>query len=235
MTNENQMRVGIMQPYFIPYIGYWQLIKAVDKYVIYDDVNYIKRGWINRNSILLNNQRFLINLLLSGASQNKLINEIAIQENQAKLIRTIECAYGKSPMFDMVFPIFTEIMGFKDTNLAKFLGNSIIRLCKYMDIDTEIIYSSDIQKNNSLKAQEKILHICRLLNAGSYINAIGGQELYSKEDFEKAGIRLNFIKSELTPYKQFKSDFVAGLSIIDILMFNSLEEINKMLDKYSLI
>ena len=79
------------------------------------------------------------------------------------------------------------------------------------------------------------MHICRLLNAGSYINAIGGQELYSKEDFEKAGIRLNFIKSELTPYKQFKSDFIADLSIIDILMFNSLEEINKMLDKYSLI
>lgn len=220
----------------MPYIGYWQLIKAVDKFVIYDDVNYIKGGWINRNNILLNNQRFLINLLLSGASPNKLINEIAIQPNQAKLTKTIECAYGKAPMFDTVFPIFTEIMNFKDTNLAKFLGNSIIRLCEYMDIHTGIVYSSDIQKNNSLKAQEKVLHICGLLNAENYINAIGGQELYNKEDFEKAGVTLNFIKSELTPYKQFRdNDFVTGLSIVDVLMFNSPDEINRMLDKYTLL
>lgn len=105
-----------------------------------------------------------------------------------------------------------------------------------MDIHTGIVYSSDIQKNNSLKAQEKVLHICGLLNAENYINAIGGQELYNKEDFEKAGVTLNFIKSELTPYKQFRdNDFVTGLSIVDVLMFNSPDEINRMLDKYTLL
>lgn len=229
------MKLGIMQPYFIPYIGYWQLIKAVDKFVIYDDVNFIKGGWINRNNILLNNQRFLINLLLSGASSNKLINEIEVQENQTKLIKTIESTYKKAPMFDESFPLFLQIMNFKSINLANFLGNSLMEIARYMDIKTKFIYSSDIEKDNSRKGQDKILHICKLLGAKQYINVIGGQELYKKEDFATVGIKLNFIKSELTPYKQFNNDFIGGLSILDLMMFNAIEEINEMLDKYELI
>lgn len=224
-----------MQPYFMPYLGYWQLIKAVDKFVIYDDVNFIKGGWINRNNILLNNQRFLINLLLSGASSNKLINEIKVQGNQTKLIKTIESAYKKAPMFDTVFPLFLQIMSFCNNNLAKFIGNSLIEVTNYLMIETEFIYSSDIEKDNSLRAQDKILHICNLLGAKQYINAIGGQELYDKESFDSQGLKLNFIKSELPPYKQFNNEFIPGLSIIDVMMFNSVEEINGMLDKYELI
>lgn len=229
------MKLGIMQPYFMPYLGYWQLIKAVDKFVIYDDVNFIKGGWINRNNILLNNQRFLINLLLSGASSNKLINEIKVQENQTKLIKTIESAYKKAPMFDTVFPLFLQIMSFCNNNLAKFIGNSLIEVTNYLMIETEFIYSSDIEKDNSLRAQDKILHICTLLGAKQYINAIGGQELYDKESFDSQGLKLNFIKSELPPYKQFNNEFIPGLSIIDVMMFNSVEEINGMLDKYELV
>ncbi|HHU17898.1 MAG TPA: WbqC family protein [Clostridiales bacterium] len=229
------MKLGIMQPYFMPYLGYWQLIKAVDKFVIYDDVNFIKGGWINRNNILLNNQRFLINLLLSGASSNKLINEIKVQGNQTKLIKTIESAYKKAPMFDTVFPLFLQIMSFCNNNLAKFIGNSLIEVTNYLMIETEFIYSSDIEKDNSLRAQDKILHICNLLGAKQYINAIGGQELYDKESFDSQGLKLNFIKSELPPYKQFNNEFIPGLSIIDVMMFNSVEEINGMLDKYELI
>ena len=229
------MKLGIMQPYFMPYLGYWQLIKAVDKFVIYDDVNFIKGGWINRNNILLNNQRFLINLLLSGASSNKLINEIGVQENQIKLIKTIESAYKKAPMFDSVFPVFLQIISFEDKNLAKLLGNSLIEVAKYLEIETEFVYSSDVEKNNSLRAQDKILHICTLLGAKQYINAIGGQELYDKESFDSQGLKLNFIKSELPPYKQFNNEFIPGLSIIDVLMFNSVEDVNLMLDKYTLV
>ena len=229
------MKVGIMQPYFLPYIGYFQLINAVDKYVIYDDVQYIKGGWINRNYILLNYERFLINLLLSGASSNKTINNIEVQSNQSKLIKTIENAYKKAPMFEKVFPLFLMLMEYKEKNLGLFIGNSILELCRYLSIETELVYSSDIEKDNTLKAQDKVLHICKLLGANNYLNAIGGQILYNKEDFKKQGIVLQFLDTTIKPYQQLNNEFVPYLSIIDVLMFNSVEEINEMLSDYSLV
>ena len=229
------MKLGIMQPYFFPYIGYFQLINAVDKYVIYDDVQFIKGGWINRNYILLNGDKHLINLYLSGASSNKTIKEIQVQLNQSKLIKTIESSYKKAPMFNQVFPLFVKIMEFENLKLGSFLGNSIAEICKYLDIQTELIFSSEIQKENTLKGQDKVLHICELLNAEVYINAIGGKTLYKKSEFEKNNIKLNFLESSIKPYSQFNHEFIPGLSIIDVMMFNSVEEINLMLDNYSLI
>lgn len=228
------MKLGIMQPYFMPYIGYWQLINAVDKYVIYDDVQFIKGGWINRNNILINGQKQLFNLLLLGASPNKLINEIAVQDNQTKLIKTIELNYRKAAMFEQVFPLFLEIIDFKDKNLARYIGNSIVEIAKYLSIKTEFIYSSTLEKDNTLKAQDKVLNICKLLNADNYVNAIGGSLLYSMEDFSKNDISLSFLKTITEPYKQFKNEFIPNLSILDILMFNSKEAINLLLDKYEL-
>ena len=229
------MKLGIMQPYFLPYIGYWQLINAVDKYVIYDDVQFIKGGWINRNNILINGQKQLFNLLLSGASPNKLINEITVQDNQTKLIRTIELNYKKAPMYQQVFPLFLHIMEHSDKNLAKFIGNSIVEISKYLSIQTEFIYSSTLDKDNTLRAQDKVLDICKLLNAIKYINAIGGADLYSKESFANNGIQLSFLESKILPYKQLNSEFVPYLSILDILMFNSQERVKTMLDNYKLL
>lgn len=229
------MKLGIMQPYFLPYIGYWQLINAVDKYVIYDDVNFINKSWINRNNILLNGDKHQINLLLTEASQNKLINQVAIQDNQTKLIRTIELNYKKAPMFLQVFPLFLHIMEYPDKNLAKFIGNSIVEIARYLSIETEFIYSSTLDKDNTLRAQDKILNICKLLNANKYINAIGGADLYSKDDFNKVGIELSFLETKIEPYKQFKNEFVPYLSILDVLMFNDVESINIMFNKYNLI
>jgi hypothetical protein len=230
------MKLGIMQPYFLPYIGYWQLIKAVDKYVIYDDVQYIKGGWINRNRILLNGKDFMFNLLLSKASPNKLINEIEVLSDQKKLLKTIESAYKKAPRYDIVLPLIKSIVEYEDKNLAKYVGNSIMKITEYMDVNTEIIYSSDIrEKNCNLKAQEKILHVCKLLGAAEYINAIGGLELYDKNVFKASNVKLQFMKTEIMPYKQFKNEFISGLSILDVMMFNSAEEIKLMLDKYELI
>lgn len=224
-----------MQPYFLPYLGYWQLINAVDKYVIYDDVQFIKGGWINRNNILINGQKQLFNLLLSGASPNKLINEIAVEDNQTKLIRTIELNYKKAPMYQQVFPLFLHIMEHSDKNLAKFIGNSIVEISKYLSIETEFIYSSTLDKDNNLRAQDKVLDICKLLNANKYINAIGGADLYSKDDFNKVGIELSFLETKIEPYKQFKNEFVPYLSLLDVMMFNDVESINIMFNKYNLI
>lgn len=232
------MKIGIMQPYFFPYLGYWQTLNAVDKYVIYDDVNYIKNGWINRNNILLNNQKHLLTIPLDGASPFLLINQIKTtpRENEKeKLLKTIEAAYKKAPYFDVVFPIIHDVIMEKSNLIINALVLQFKSVCKYLDIQTELIISSTMDKDNSLKAQDKVIHICKMLGGTQYINAIGGQELYNFEDFKKNGLELSFLKTEFTPYKQFKNEFIPGLSMIDILMFNSPEQIKTMLNAYSLI
>ena len=229
------MTLAIMQPYLFPYTGYWQLINAVDTFVIFDDVNFIKKGYINRNSILLNGKPHIFTLELIGASQNKLINEIEIGSNSRKILKTIEMSYKKSPYFHIVFPIIKDILDNKEKNLAKFIGHSLEKISNYLEMDTKFIYSSDIRKNNSLKAQDKILEIASLLKSTDYINAIDGQKFYDKERFSQENIQLNFLDTEITEYKQFENEFESHLSIVDILMFNSIEDIKNILSKFKLI
>ncbi len=214
------MKLAIMQPYFFPYIGYWQLIASVDNFVIYDDVNYIKQGWINRNNIIANNSPYLISVQLIGASSFKLINEITVGNNLTKLLKTIEQTYRKSPYFESAFPVIQEIFINNEKNLAKFLMFSIKTICDYLEIKTNLMISSELKKDNTLKAQNKIISICKSLQVKQYINAIGGRELYAKEAFSKEGIELLFIKSNVIEYQQFREQFVPNLSIIDVLMFN---------------
>ena len=147
------MKVAIMQPYFLPYIGYFQLINAVDKFVIYDDVNFINRGWINRNNILINSKKSYINVPLKEASQNKLINEIFISTDinwQRKMIRTIELAYKKAPFFLEVFSAFKKILESKNETISQLNANLIIAVCQYLSIDTLIQLSSSIYENKNL-------------------------------------------------------------------------------------
>ena len=231
------MKVGIMQPYFFPYIGYWQLINAVDKFVIYDDVNFIKGGWINRNKILVNGQARYINLQMHKASPNKLINEIEVLGNKVynkKLLKTIESSYRKAPYYSEVYPIIESIIKQDENNLAKYLINSIREVCKYLGISTQILVSSEIEKNNNLRGQDKIIEICKILGANQYINAIGGIELYSRKDFESNGILLNFLRTKSIRYKQFNDNFLPNLSIIDVIMFNSVQETKRLMEEYEL-
>lgn len=232
------MKLGIMQPYFLPYIGYWQLLNAVDKYVIYDDVNYIKGGWINRNRILIGKEPKYLTIKLNGASPNKLINEIEIGlslKDRKKLLKSVEENYKKAPFFKEVFPVIEKIINNEEKNLAKFIEFSLKEICNYLGITTELIVSSTLKKNNSLKAQDKVIEICKELNATEYYNAIGGQELYSYNDFEKNGIKLNFLETGKIEYKQFENEFVPYLSILDVMMFNSVEIIQEFLNNYKLI
>lgn len=229
------MKLGIMQPYFLPYIGYFQLINAVDKYVIYDDVNYIKGGWINRNRLLSNERTIMFTLSLLSASPNKLINQISISPDHRKLLKTIEASYKKAPQYSTVFPLIQGIICYSDLNLAKYIGNSIIQISNYLNINTQFLYSSEIrEKNNSLRAQEKIINICSVLGGNHYINAIGGVELYSKARFEEKDIALNFLRTRPITYRQYNNEFVPFLSILDVLMFNTVEKINEMLGEYEL-
>lgn len=227
-----------MQPYFFPYIGYWQLINAVDKYVICDDVNFIKNGWINRNNILINGEARLIGVRMRKASQNKLINEIEVQDNvefNNGLLTTIKHCYKKAPFFEDVFPLVADVINQEEKNLAKFLEFSIRQVCKYLAIDTKIMVSSHIEKNNKLKSQEKVIEICEILGADEYINAIGGQVLYSYKDFAAHGIQLKFLKTGEIKYSQFNNEFVPNLSIIDLMMFNPKNVLVDMLNKFTFI
>jgi hypothetical protein len=229
------MILGIMQPYFFPYLGYFQLINAVDTFVVYDDVNYIKQGWISRNYILVNGKKHLITLELKGASSFKLINQIKVGNNRRKLIKTMFHSYTKAPYFKEVVPVIENSLKFGDNNLAEFIINSLQEIADYLDIKTKIIMSSSIKKNNHLKGLDKGLNICNVLKASMYINSIGGKELYSKDEFKKNFIALYFIKTKNITYKQFNNAFVPNLSIIDVLMFNSKDEAKKLLNEYELI
>ncbi len=229
------MKLGIMQPYFLPYIGYFQLIKAVDKYIIYDDVNFIKGGWINRNRILLNGDAFMINVPMQGASPFKKINEINIGKSREKVLLTIEQAYRKAPYFTETYNLISDIIRFNTDNLGVFVSNSILKIAEYLQFNTEFVLSSEINKPDELKAQDKVLSICKIMGTTEYYNAIGGIELYNKADFKRENIQLQFLKTNLTAYSQFKNEFIPGLSILDVLMFNSKDEVNLMLDNYDLV
>ncbi|AYQ35098.1 WbqC family protein [Runella sp. SP2] len=232
------MRLAIMQPYFMPYIGYLQLMNAVDKFVLYDDVNYINKGWINRNRILVNGQEYLFTIPLKDASQNKLINEIYLSNDpkwKGKLLKTIEQGYKKAPFYLTAFEVTEKIINFDAEKLSDWIAASFGVLADHLSIKTKIVPSSAIYQNTHLKAQERILDICLQEKAQHYINPIGGMELYDKTVFEEKGIRLNFIKSKPVAYAQFKNEFVPWLSVIDILMFNEVVDIQQFLNEYELV
>ncbi len=232
------MKIAIMQPYIFPYIGYFQLIKAVDKFIVYDDVSFINKGWINRNKILINGKENTFTIPLIEASQNKLINSISIQNKDLwakKLLKTIEQSYKKAPFFNEIFPIIEAVLLSEKKQINELIVLHLHLLCKYLEINTEIVASSSIYNNQTLKAQDRILDICLQEKCTHYLNPIGGLELYDKDFFFKKNIQLQFIKTNTIHYQQFKGDFVPYLSILDVLMFNSKAEINILLNEYELI
>lgn len=231
------MKIGIMQPYFFPYIGYWQLINAVDEYVIYDDVNYMKHSWINRNYILVNGQAQRINLHIKDASQNRLIKDTCLaqtDDDYRRLLNLLKESYRHAKCFDAVYGLIQDILNYATLNLADFLANQIEEVCNYLSINTKILLSSEIEKDVTLKAEEKIIDICKRRNADGYIDAIGGKELYHQSVFGKENISLRFLRSKDICYNQNLPNFVDSLSIIDVMMHNSIDEIGILLNQYEL-
>lgn len=224
------------QPYFIPYLGFWQLVKNADVFVICDDYNYIKGGWINRNRILNGPEPIYLNLSLEKASQNKLINETFIKDMDfTKQLRSIECSYRKSPNFEDGFKMMEEIFSCKETNLSDFVTNSMMVVADYLDIKTRFVMSSSFEGNNQYKRQFRVFDFCEKSGCDTYVNSIGGTELYGFDEFKEHNITLKFLKANDITYKQFDYPFVANMSILDVIMFNSKEEVKRMLDEYTLI
>ncbi len=230
--------IAIMQPYFLPYIGYFQLMASVDKFILLDDVNYINRGWINRNRMLINGEAHTFTVPLRGASQNKLICDIQLMDDDGwrdKLLRTIRQAYAKAPCFGQVSALVEGIICNPVRQLDAFLLNSLHEIANYIGLDTEIVASSRIYCNAHLHGQARILDICKQEGAQRYVNASGGEALYERTSFREQGLELKFLHSRALSYAQGQSEFVPWLSILDVLMFNPQPEVRRLLGEMDLV
>jgi hypothetical protein len=226
-----------MQPYFLPYIGYFQLIAAVDKFVIYDDVNFINKGWVNRNSILINNSSHIFTIPLNKASQNKKICDIElIKENKwrEKLIKMIYVSYKKAPYFDSTFSLISRIFNFNSMFLNHFIINSIELTVKHIGLKNNLISTSKIYQNDNLKGVDRILDICQKENTNLYINLPGGRSIYNSQKFKDFGIDIKFLEPNKILYSQESSNFVPWLSILDVLMFNGQEKTKLLLNEFTI-
>ena len=232
------MKLAIMQPYFLPYIGYFQLIASVDQFVVYDKIKYTKKGWINRNRMLQNGKDVMFSLPLRSDSDHLDVcqRELSAEFNRDKLLNQFKGAYRRAPYFDQTLPLIEDIVRFENANLFEYLYHSIVKTCGHLGITTEIRHSSSIAIDHTLKSQDKVLALCEAVGANIYVNAIGGMDLYSKETFQEKAIDLKFIQSKPFAYPQLGDAFVPWLSIIDVIMFNPLERIQTCVsNNYELI
>ena len=232
------MTVALMQPRLFPYIAYWQLVGMVDKFIIYDNTNYTKKSYTNKNYIIINNEKRLVTLPLIGASQNKFFNEIKIGNEKEKFLITIDHAYKKAPYFDVAFPVIEKILRYEEDNLAYFIGNSIQEISKYLGFDTKFDYSSHLLNDTSFSRVDKVIRICQLAHAKTLINPESGEALYDRNYFKERGITYLSYRSYMDSiqYKQFPKvkEFIPNLSIIDVMMFNPKEDIATMMQAYEI-
>ncbi len=218
-----QNRVAIMQPYFLPYIGYWQLMSYANIFVVYDDIEYTKKGWINRNRYLLNDRPETFTLPLKKDSdyldvyQRQLSETFALEKG--KLTRRLESAYRKAPFFREGKEFLEEVLSGTDDNLFQFIFQSIQIGHARLGMKTRLVVSSSLGVPRQLNGPDRVIATCQALGATDYINPIGGVGLYDKADFSSAGIKLPVQKVRAIPYSQFGPQFIPNLSIVDVFMF----------------
>lgn len=230
-------RIAIMQPYFLPYIGYFQLLTSADLFVVYDNIKYTKKGWINRNRFLSNGESADFVLPLKKDSDFLDVRDRSLAEDfdRRKLLNRFREAYRKAPCFSETYPLIESLVLNPERNLFHFIDHSVRSLAERLGIPTRIVPSSSLDIDHTLKSQDKVLAICKYLGATTYINAIGGRELYAQEVFSSQGIDLRFIRTHPIEYPQFGNAFVPWLSILDVLMFNTIERARGYLERYELI
>ncbi len=234
------MTLAIMQPYLFPYIGYFQLIDAADKFVFYDDVNFIKQGWINRNRILQpEGPRYFTLPVKNISSFNKIcdtqIDYRAYGLWRKKFFKTLSFSYSKAPHYHEVLDLVQNCLLEEAVSIGGVAKKSVEAVAKYLNISTEMVATSAQYGNSHLSAQQRVIDICKTEKATRYINVSGGISLYSQPDFLKEGIELNFIKTNAIIYNQFKEPFHPALSIIDMLMFCKKEQVQAFLNEYDFI
>lgn len=232
------MKLAIMQPYFLPYIGYFQLMAAVDVFVLYDNIKYTKKGWINRNRFLLNGKDASFSVALKKDSDILDVREreLAATFNRTKLLNQLKGAYTGAPYFSHTFQLVERIVNWEGSNLFAYIHHALLEVRSCLRIETEIRISSDIAIDHRQKGQDKVLALCDSIGADTYINPIGGTELYSHDKFRERGIQLRFLRARPFEYPQFGMPFVPWLSIIDVLMFNPTNVVrDNVINNYELI
>jgi hypothetical protein len=231
------LKIAVMQPYLFPYIGYIQLVHAVDVFVFLDDANYINKGWINRNQIIVGGKPALFTVPLKDASQNKAIHEIDLGMDEKwknKFLKTLEMNYKNSPFFGQGMELVSHVLGGDEEKISDLIYRSFFEIKEKLRLNVQLLRSSNIEAGRGLKGQYRILEICKHLGADHYINPPGGRELYDHALFLKNNIALKFIKPTLIPYDQNQKEFLAGLSFIDVCMYNSYNYIGEKLMVYEL-
>jgi len=227
-----------MQPYLFPYLGYFQLMHAVDRFVVYDDVAFIKQGWINRNRILINGEPCFFSVPIRHASSFTLIRDTLIDRDQPrwaeKLLKSFDNAYRRAPEFAHVFPMVEAVFARQTTRVADLAVASLKAVAAFLDIRTDVVETSTGYANAELKGEDRVIAICKAESADEYINVPGGRDLYSRERFEAEGLRLRFIEPRPIEYRQFGAPFVPSLSIVDVLMFNPPARVRDYLDACTL-
>ena len=236
------MKIAIMQPYFFPYIGYFQLIHLADRFVLGDEVQYIQQGWINRNRILKPDKEGFcyIYIPLKKYSYTTLIKDIYAVEGEAwkeKILRQIEHYKKKAPFYTHVKALLQNCFNLSSTNITTINAHCLQQVCQYLGIDKklEIQSAMKLDYSNVHNKEERVIKMCGQLGADEYLNPAGGVELYNKTTFEKQGIKLSFLQTEIKSYDQHRQSFEPGLSIIDLMMFNSPSDIRQMLTNYQLV
>jgi hypothetical protein len=221
------MRVAIMQPYFLPYIGYFQLIANSDLFILYDNIKYTKKGWINRNRFLLNGADATFSLPLRKASDSLDIvdRELATDFDRERLLNQLAGAYRKAPEFSVTLALLERIVRCEEQNLFRYIAYSIRVICEHLGIITDIKVSSQIAATHSLRGQGRVLSICKAVGAATYLNAPGGRALYDGEIFAEHNIKLEFLAPVIESYPQLGAPFLPALSVVDVMMFNSLEKV----------
>ena len=223
------MHIAVMQPYFFPYIGYYQMASSVDNFVFLDDANMIKKGFINKNRILLNNEIYNFSIPLIKCSQNRKINEHLLAESPDGFLEKIFHAYRKSLNFKSGISIIEQCFADSQQQISKLCIASISSVFSYIEEDFH--YSISSSAPSEKKSQDRIIEICKKQSAKTYWNLPGGKSLYSEKDFEKEKIDLKFFDPVITPYSQTpkNKEFISHLSIIDVIMNNNKDQIIKMI------
>lgn len=232
------MKVAIMQPYFLPYLGYFQLIHASDIFVLFDDVNFIKKGWIHRNRILVKQGEHLFSLPLSKASQNKLVCDhklVDASDFASKFTKLLISNYKSAPYYSQGMDIMMQIFDHKTDDLTTLCHRSIEVICKELGFQRKLLRSSKLSNNKTKKAADKVADIVNLLHGDVYINLPGGRELYNAVFFKSKGLELKFIQPYPCPtYPQILTGFVPNLSILDMLMSVSADQLKNWISNYEL-
>ena len=238
------MKLGIMQPYLFPYVGYFSLIKYTDKWIVFDTVQYIEKGWMNRNQIIhpTKPEATYFIVPLKKHPRETLIKDVEINQNENYIERIngqFSAAYKKrrAPYYSEVMEIINSCFSKEKKSLSQLNICSLHSVCKYLGIpfNYDIFSKMNLDINPVHDAGEWALNISKALHAKEYVNPPGGVDIFDRKKFDDANIALNFLKINFTPYDQKKANFIEGLSILDLMMFNSPEKINEMLDNYILI